>query len=323
MTSTHTSGNRRARARRFTALAIAIGTAGALTSVAAAAQQPASLDDVVRQAAARFAAARERKPDAAADTQPAAGAQSVPLTLDAAVKMALDRNLDIAVQRLSPQVYDFEIDSLEAVYRPTVSSLIGDLHQTATPSTLLAGGTLVTTHTGTANGQISQNVPWGGGNASLTWNNNRVFSNSFFNNFNPGFNTTLNAQYTQPLLRGFHADAARQQLAVTRVNRAISDLQLQSTITNTVSNVRNAYWDLVLAVESVDVAKTSVDLAHRLVDEAHKRVEAGTMTRLDLVTAASQEATERHALVVSEGTRRTAELALKRLLVASADDPLW
>jgi outer membrane protein TolC len=209
------------------------------------------------------------------------------------------------------------------VYKPTITSLVGDEHQTAVPITLLRGGALVTTHTSTVNGAVTQNLPWGGGNVNITWGNNRISSNSFFNNFNPAFNSTLNAQFTQPLLRGLRADAARQQLAVTRVNRSISDLQVQSTITNTVTSVRDAYWDLVLAVESVDVAKTSVDLAQRLVNEAQKRVQAGTMTRLDLVTATSQEAADRHTLVVAEGTRRTAELALKRLLVGGAEDPLW
>ena len=47
------------------------------------------------------------------------------------------------------------------------------------------------------------------------------------------------------------------------------------------------------------------------------------MTRLDLVTARSQEATSQHNLVQAEGNRRTAELALKRLLVSGPDDPLW
>jgi outer membrane protein TolC len=47
------------------------------------------------------------------------------------------------------------------------------------------------------------------------------------------------------------------------------------------------------------------------------------MTKLDLVTATSQEATNRHTLVVAEGSRRTAELALKRLMVGGPDDPLW
>ena len=78
--------------------------------------------------------------------------------------MALDRNLDIAVQRLNPQMYDLSLASLKSVYRPTVSSLIGDQHQTAAPITLLTGGALVTTNTDTVNGQLSQNVPSGGGN---------------------------------------------------------------------------------------------------------------------------------------------------------------
>ena len=45
-----------------------------------------------------------------------------PLSLDDAVKLALDRNLDIAVQRLNPQINDIAIASLESVYHPTLTS---------------------------------------------------------------------------------------------------------------------------------------------------------------------------------------------------------
>ena len=233
----------------------------------------------------------------------------VSLTLDQAVRLALEKNLDIAVQRLNPQLFDFSLAGVRSAYLPTVTSLIGDQHQTSVPITLLTGGQQVTTTTGTVNAQVAQNLPRGGGNLSVTWNNNRVFSNSFFYNYNPAFNATLIAQYTQPLLRGLRSDATRQQLAVTKVNRSMSDLQLRSTITNTVTSVRNAYWDLVLAVESINVARTSLDLSHQLVEENQKRVQAGAMTRLDLVTATSQEATDRHTLVLAEGSRRTAEVA--------------
>jgi outer membrane protein len=297
-----------------------------LASTAAGAQQasPASsLDDLVRQAAERFARTGASGPARAQGDQRSDVGPARSLTIDEAVKMALDKNLDIAVQRLNPPMYDFSLASVKAAYLPTFTSLIGDQHQTAVPVSLLTGGQQVTTSTGTVNGQFTQNLPRGGGNVSATWNNNRVFTNSFFYNYNPAYNANLTAQYTQPLLRGLHVDAARQQLAVIRVNRAISDLQLKTTITNTVTSVRDAYWDLVLAVESIEVAKASVDLAHQLVDENQKRVEAGAMTRLDLVTATSQEATDRHTLVLAEGTRRTTELALKRLLVSGPDDELW
>jgi outer membrane protein len=305
--------------RRVASVALVVLISAASVRAQQRSMTTGPIEELVRTTAERFA----QTATIAADDGQSAAATTISLTVNDAVKMALDKNLDIAVQRLNPQVYDLSLTSLKAAYLPTVTSLFGEQHQTSAPTTLFTGGALVTTSTATVNGQLTQNLPWAGGHLGITWNNNRVFTNSFFYNFNPAYNATLSAQYTQPLLRGLHTDAARQQLVVTRVNRAISDLQLQTVVTNTVSNVRNAYWDLVLASESIEVAKASVDLAHQLVLENEKRVQAGTMTRLDLVTATSQEANDRHTLVVAEGTRRTAEVALKRLIVAGPDDALW
>jgi outer membrane protein TolC len=312
-------------ARRMARIAAAAAAVTALSVSAALAQEPAStvtpINDLIRQAVERFAQGGSSPSAPRPGEQPPSG-PTRSMTLAEAVKIALDRNLDIAVERINPQLFDFSTASLKAVYLPTLSSLIGDQHQTSVPITLLTGGQQVTTTTGTVNGEFTQNLQWGG-NLDVAWKNNRVFTNSFFYNYNPAFNTTLSAQFTQPLFRGLHTDSVRQQLAVTKVNRAVSDLQLQSTITNTLTSVRSAYWDLVLAVEAIEVARTSVDLAHQLVDEDQKRVQAGAMTRLDLVTATSQEANDRHTLVLAEGARRNAELALKRLLVAGPDDEFW
>ena len=52
---------------------------------------------------------------------------------------------------------------------------------------------------------------------------------------------------------------------VTKLNQDISEIQLQATITNTVSNVRNAYWDYVFAMQAVEVARQSLALADKLV----------------------------------------------------------
>jgi outer membrane protein TolC len=246
-----------------------------------------------------------------------------PMTLAEATELALARNLDIAVERWNAPAIDLQLAGVKASYLPSINALFGAQHQTATPVTLLTGGLSVLTTTGTFNGWVSQNVPWGGGTASLVWNNNRVGTNNLFYNFNPAYNSTLTAQYVQPLLRGFHTDAVRQQLLVTKTNRAISDLQLKATVANTLTASRNAYWDLVFAVDSIDAAAKAVELARQLVEDNQKRVNAGTMTELDLISARAQEATSQHQLVAAEGNRRTAELALKRLLVGGADDPLW
>src|SRR5262249_19967201 len=129
--------------------------------------------------------------------------------------------------------------------------------------------------------------------------------------------------FTQPLLRNFKTDNNRQQLQITKLNRDISDVQLKATITNTVSNVRNAYWDYVFAVQSFDVAKQSLDLANKQVEDNQTRVEVGTIAPIDVGQAQPQAASTLQNLVVAQANMRTAERALKRVIVNGTEDPNW
>jgi outer membrane protein TolC len=264
----------------------------------------------------------QSSPAAAADT-PAA----IQLTLDDAIKLALDRNLDIAVQRLNPETFDYSIAGLEANYKPTLISQISRTSNTNPNTSRISGGSGagagVDQSTSTFNGGLNQNFRWGGGSLTATLNNNRQATSSLNTLFNPTFNTNWSAQYVQPLLRNFKIDGARQQLVITRLNQDISEIQLQALIINTVSNVRNAYWDYVFATQSVEVARQSVELADQLVKDNQTRVEIGTMAPIDVVQAQSQAATQRQNMATAEGTRRTAELALKRLIVGGTQDPNW
>jgi len=278
----------------------------------------------------RAAAERAGAPQGQAAAQPAAGAEARPavqLTLDDAIKLALDRNLDIAVQRLNPQTFDYSLASLRATFRPALTSQIGTESRVNPVSNTLAGvppgETGITQGTGTFNGGITQNLPWGGGGYVVTLNNSRGTTNSVTSTLNPSFSTAYSFQYTQPLLRGFRIDNTRQQLVVTRLNQDISEIELQALIINTVSNVRNAYWDYVFATQSVEVARRSVDLAEQLVRDNQTRVEIGTMAPIDIVQAQSQAATQRQNMATAEGTRRTAELTLKRLIVSGTEDANW
>src|SRR5204862_1184600 len=198
---------------------------------------------------------------------------------------------------------------------------------TAPASTTVSGsqqaGAAVVSEISSYNGGFAQSVPWGGGSFTATLNNNKQTTTSLNVLYNPTFNTNWSGSYVQPLMRNFRIDSTRQQLQVTRLNRDISDVQLRSTITNTLSNVRNAYWDYVFAVEAVEVAQQSLDLASKLVQDNQTRVEVGTMAPIDVVQAQSEQATRRQALVAAQTTKQTAELALKRLIVNGTSDPNW
>lgn len=287
----------------------------------------------------RFSQTSLRPVEDRRQANPAPGQQAIPttsspdssrsrvlLTLDDAEKLALDRNLDIAVQRLNPQTFDLLLAGLRAAYRPSLTTEFTTQSQTNPSITTIAGasaGAGITQEFTTFNGGIVQSVPWGGGNFMVTLNNPRTTTTAGTALFNPSYSPNWWAQYTQPLLRGFSIDSTRQQLVVTKLNQDISELQLQATITNTISNVQNAYWDYVFAVQSSEVAEQSLALADELVRTNQLRVQIGTMAPIEVVQARSQAAAQREALVAAQGAVRTAEVALKRLIVSGTQDPNW
>ncbi len=96
-----------------------------------------------------------------------------------------------------------------------------------------------------------------------------------------------------------------------------------TTIATTLASVRNAYWELVYALQALDVARGSLQLAESLVEDNRARVQVGTLAPLDVVQSEAEAATRRGTLAQAEATWRTSELVLKRLIVNGTDDPVW
>ena len=313
--------------RMLTAAAALFAFSSAAVPARAGQVSDARIRELIKQAAAQTGGGQTTPPGTQTQTVSAQGDNRpiVRLTLEDAVKSALERNLDIAVQRLNPEINDIAYSSIASIYHPSLTSTIGPQSTAVLPTsqTLLGTNGTPSTQTLTFNGGVAQNIPWGGGAFTASLSNLRRSTSINNSLYNPLFQSNWNFAYAQPLMRNFSIDSTRQQLQVTKLNRDISDVQLRATITNTLSNVRNAYWDYVFAVEAVQVAQKSLDLASKLVQDNQTRVEVGTMAPIDVVQAQSEQATRRQALVAAESTRRTAELMLKRLIVAGTADPNW
>jgi outer membrane protein len=297
----------------------------AAMTVPAAAQAPAK--DHVKDLIAQALQQAGQTPAQQAQVLPAQG-PSVALSADDAVKRALERNLDIQVQRLEPQLLDLQVASLWATYRPMITSSLFTQDQTQLPSDQLQGGigasaNQIKSDQAQWNGGVTQNLRWGGGTLVTNFNNTRLKTSQSTALRNPQFTSNFQAQFTQPLLRDFKIDQTRANLLISELQSQITDLDLRATLTITEANVRSAYWDLVFAIENVEAARRSLELSTKLVQDNRARVEIGTMAPIDVVQAQAEEATRRQELVNAEATRRTSELALKRLIVGGTDDDLW
>ena len=138
-------------------------TVGALTSslsFAQTAEDDRRLQEIARAAAQNFAAARVEADQTRPTAPPPPAGTVVELALDDATARALERNLDISVERLNPQTFDFALAALDANYRPTLNSNFGLRSQSAFQRSQTAGAAnslgLLTTDTLTNNYGVSQ-----------------------------------------------------------------------------------------------------------------------------------------------------------------------
>ena len=284
----------------------------ALATTAGAQSSDDSLVGLATRAAARLAVIQT----------PGSGPRT-DLTLEDAIARALERNLDIAVQRLNPLVVDLNLAQALAAYSPTFDTSLSTNSSTSPSSTQLDGGQRVVSDRKVVNTGITQAVAWGGGRYTVDFNNNRQASTNTFSSFNPSYRSSFQGSYTQPLLRGFKIDSTRQQIQVTRINRDIADIDLRQLLTNTVSSVQDAYWDLVYATGTLEVQRQALELAETLIRDNEARVEIGTMAPIEIVSARSEAAQRRQSLAQAEQNLATAELALKQLIVGGTDDEYW
>ena len=311
--------------KRFISLALAFFA----FAMPAAAQQPtaaeaARQDTVIKEAMRTYQQGlSELKESFTTAVQPGASNQLRELRLEEAVSLALEKNLDIQVAKLEPQSVDFLVAGFKNTYLPVLSSTVGQRENYQLPTRTLTGGTRVNQGTLTYNAAIAQTLSRFGSNYTVQWSNTKVNSSDLLANYNPLFTTGLLASFTQPLMRGFKLDNTRQQLEINLINREMSEESARATVSQTVANVRNAYWDLVFAQNSVEVAQRATELADKLVEDNQARVEVGTLAPLDIVQAQAEAATRRQNLAAAEAAAQTAEIALKRFIVSGTDDPLW
>ena len=296
--------------------------------VLAAAFPAAAQDTTIEHVRALIAQAQAQTPPAPGPAQAVAPFRTpgprVDITIEDAVARGTEKNIDIAVARITPRLTDFTIAGLEASYRLNLTSAASNNKTTDLPRVTTQGISTPTTSVRESwSSGIAQNLWKGGGNYAVSWTNSRFNSPSSVNIRNPQFQSGLTANLTQPLWRGFKIDPTRAAIKTNRLSQQNDEIALTATTATTQANVRNAYWDLVYAIQAVEAAQNSFDLANRLIQDNQSRVEIGTLAPIDVVSAQAEAASRRNTLVVSQATVRTSELALKRLIVSGTDDPLW
>ncbi len=184
---------------------------------------------------------------------------------------------------------------------------------------VVAGVPSVTTGTTAFSTNYVQAFP-SGTSINVSYTMQRQGSTQLFLLYNPRFSPGFTFSVTQQLLNGFGFDANRALIKVAENEQKIERESFRRQVITTLSTAQNAYWDYVAAQAAVRAAQQALDAASQLEEENRKKVEIGTMSSIDLVTAQSQTAASQRDLIVAQTNLNNAELQLKTQLTKNLNE---
>jgi outer membrane protein len=237
------------------------------------------------------------------------------LTLEECIAMALQHNLDIQIQKYNPLFDQYAINVGYAAYEPTASfRAVHRMNSSPGGVDFTTGLQLPSrvTHANTFAPDISGVLPTG-----LTYD---ISSGTVLEQSGTGIPPTQKwsaspgITLSQPLLKNFWIDQTRFQIQLNKNSLQFDEQGLRQQIMTTVTQVQNAYYELIFARENVKVNQEALKLAQQLVNENIKRVEVGALAPLDEKQSESQAASAEADLLTAQQVQGTDENRLKSLL---------
>jgi outer membrane protein TolC len=246
------------------------------------------------------------------------------MSLEDCFQEALQHNLDLQIERTVPQISLYNLRSSYGGYDPVLS--LSGQHNYSKQGALIQDSVIVLPTTSDENSfgaGFSGGTPWGmtynfgdgsqnkPGSIGETWGQKSLGTNTA--NFDSS-SGSVGLNLTQPLLKNFWIDSTRLNIRLAK-NQFKSDEQgLRLQLNKSVTDVENAYYELIYAQENVKVQQEALALAQTQLDQDRQRVQIGTLAQLDVQQDEAQVATSRANLITAQYTLATAQNTLKNLL---------
>lgn len=247
-----------------------------------------------------------------------------PLTLHQAIRLALENNNDIQASRIEVEKAEHNLTGSRGAYDPLLFSETY-FERSSTAVTSFLGGTNNTLQRKDFTSQfgLSGLAPKFGGSYKFDLSSTRLSSNNIFNTLDPAISTRFTFSYTQPLMRGLKTDDSRRRIEIAKKNLTLTDVQFRQRATEVITQVEQAYWELVQALKNLQVQSEAVKQTKAQVETNRRQVAQGVLAPIDVVEAEAQvKIYEQNVYAAQEDVTR-AENALKTLMLRDRNAELW
>jgi outer membrane protein TolC len=243
------------------------------------------------------------------------------LSLRNYLDLVLANNTDVEIQRVTLETPKNAIQRAFGVFDPIVNSNFQANRSTTPTTNTLQGANILSTLTQPFSMNYQQLLPtstnFQGGITTRKFSTNDAFAN-----VNPSFNTTVNFQLSQPLLRNFGPYLAKLPVTIARAQLRTQELNFRDSIYRLLVTSENAYWDVVGARERLKVQEQALQLADTALKRAQRELELGATSPLEIYQPQQQYATAEIGVAQVRFDLQRFEDVLRRQIGADLDTQL-
>jgi outer membrane protein len=241
------------------------------------------------------------------------------LSLHDAVLLTLENNSGIQVQEAQVESAKFSLLRAYQPFDPTLQS-IDFVNRYSYPgfSQIQGPGTF---NQLSHQGQLTYTQTFATGtNIQATLLGTRYSTNSGFYFINPYWNTRLNLQFTQPLLRNRWRFENLAPVIIARRNLQQSRATFESQANDALRRTVAQYWDVVRARGNLDVFQQSLEAAQASYQRDKRALELGALPPLDIYRSESEVASRRVQLIQAEYVLKQSEDTFRFTIGADQDN---
>jgi outer membrane protein TolC len=159
-----------------------------------------------------------------------------------------------------------------------------------------------------------------GTSLAVTFNNQRLTTNSPYYDYSPLFSSGFQATVTQQLLQGAGIWVNKRLIYQAENDRRITDSSFRQQILYTVNQVETIYWGLVQAYEDVQAKQRALEQSNQLLVDNRKQLEVGSMAPLDVVNAEMSVAADQQQLISAQSALNYQQQIIKQAITRNLND---
>jgi outer membrane protein TolC len=252
--------------------------------------------------------------------------KTIPMTLQDAIKKALENNNDIEVSQSDVKIAENQLKSFRGAYDPSFTFTPTYSRSSSTGSSA--------SNDFRFNSDVTKNLLRGGGNYNAFFDtsqsgrnsqNNTSFNqtSSLSSSSSTTYSSSLGFRYTQPLFRNRKIDNTRRLITIQkkRIEQSDADFRLRSI--TVISQVQQAYWDLVFALRDQQNQLANLNLSKENLRIVEAKITAGSAAPLQRAEVSTELANRETSVILATETVSQAQNRLKQLLLKDISADEW